>query len=96
MVLLSLTIGTFLGLIHGLLFVAQQKRALFYASPISMKKDMIAMSLFFSCIRLAFFSVSFFYILHYGSINLILVLISFMVTAWFYIVRKGMHPHGRC
>ena len=90
MILKSLILGSFIGFLYGLFFVIQQRRVFFNG------KKTLFTTLLFSNLRLIFFALSVFYILHLPSINLILVLISFILTTWYYIFSKGMHPYERC
>lgn len=79
----SLIIGSLLGFFYGLVFALQQRRVFSLAH---LGQKTIFTTFLFSGVRLTIFALSVFYVLHSPSINLILVILSFMVTAWYCIL----------
>lgn len=92
----SLAFGIALGFVYGLFFVLQQKRAFSSSIIVHNRYKFIIATLFFFSMRIMIFIVSLFYILHSSSINLILVLMSFVITVLIVILSKGMYPYERC
>ncbi len=84
----SILLGSVIGYIYWLLFVTQQRRAFF---PGEQNQKRFAISIFLAITRVAMLGGCMFYLLRSPSINLILVLISCMLTFWFIIIKyKGI------
>jgi len=72
----SIILGLSLGTLYGLFFVLQQRRAL-SLDRASFAQHMIK-AIFFSMMRFTLCALGVIYVLHSSSINLILVIISFL------------------
>jgi len=81
--MLSIALGLLIGTLYGLFFVIQQRRALVFNR--STFTNHLIISVLFSFIRFALFALCMVYILHSSSINLILVLISFILAFWYIV-----------
>jgi hypothetical protein len=91
MIALSLIIGCSIGLVYGLSFALQQRRV--FLDHTTSPKSSILIALFLLSFRLIFFALTLLYILHLPSINLILILMSFIVTVWYCITHKRARPY---
>jgi len=84
-VILSIVVGLFTGLLYGLFFVAFGRRAL--NSEKSSTKSIIFSSAL-SSLRMLSLAILFFYLLRLDSINFIILLQSFIVAFWIVIIKK--------
>jgi hypothetical protein len=83
--MISIALGSLIGILYGLSFVNQQKRALSIKHTTFTRHLISAIVL--SSARCTIFALCIVYILHSPSINPILILLSFALTLW-YIVRN--------
>jgi Ca2+/Na+ antiporter len=80
--MLSIILGSLIGILYGLFFVTQQRRAL--SLDRTSFAHHLAKSVLFSLARLIILAIAMVYILHSSSINLILLLLSFLTS--FFII----------
>jgi hypothetical protein len=84
--LITTAMGIAAGLLYGLFFVIQQKRALFSSAQATIKKSLIDMALIGA--RLLICALFLYRVLLSPSINFILLLISFLGAFWLIILSK--------
>lgn len=82
----SLLLGCLTGLLYGLSFLSQGKKAL--SSLLRSVKSAYAQLLFLTLSRILAFGASLYFLLLMGTIHFILFLVSFLATFWIIILKQ--------
>ena len=97
-VLTSLAIGVVTGVFYGFTFIPQKllsKQAQLSKSPKELRKKSFISFFVFSTVRVALIGALWFYVLRTETINIILVLLSFLISFWRIILKKKVKQYGQ-
>lgn len=92
--MISIALGLLIGIIYGLFFVTQQRRAFSLDQP-TFTRHLIT-SLLLSTLRFTILAFCMVYILHSPSINPILILLSAPLAFWYIVRNKKVRKHEQC
>lgn len=91
MFFLAPLVGTILGYIYGLSFLATRKKAFSYYQDYQdnpqYKKNLFAIAAL-NILRIFFFIFILWYVLRYSTLNAMLVLAAFFIAFWITIIKK--------
>ncbi len=90
MLVISLLIGSLIGLIYALSFVIQQKKV--FLANTNNTKHTFSIYSFYGILRLIVLGLCFYYILQTEAINFILMILSCLITFWLIVLVKA-YPH---
>lgn len=89
-VLLSLVVGIAAGIMYGFSLIAQNINFFPKNNPLFIKGKQKTFISFFliSIVRIFLIGLLLYYILHTQTLNIILVMLAFLITFWFIIIKK--------
>lgn len=92
--MISIPLGLLIGIIYGLFFVTQQRRAFSFNQTTFTRH--LATSLLLSMFRFTILAFCIVYILHSPTINPILILLSSTLAFWYIVRNKRVADHEQC